>query len=92
MLSCYVEEIWGRIWAKWIWVLSVEKMVWRCGEMSREGKYERLWAWRCTIRDLEKQFGFDVKNHSCPADVETISLGSQGQAFCQRDQDKCIAH
>lgn len=54
MLSCCVGEIWGRIWDKWIWVLSVEKTVWRCGKMSREGKYERLWAWRCRRRDLEK--------------------------------------
>lgn len=69
-----VGEIWGRIWDKWIWVSSVEKMVWRCGKMTREGKYERLWAWRCRRRDLEKKFGFDVKNHSFPADVENNIL------------------
>lgn len=59
--------------------------------MTREGKYERLWAWRGRRTDLGKQFGFDVKNHSFPAGVESnileplrtnvLSKGS-GQMHC----------
>lgn len=102
MLSCRVEEIWGRIWDKWVWVLSVEKTVWRCGEMSREGKYEKLWAWRCR-RDLEKQFGFGVKNYSCPADAEnnileqsrtSILSKRSGQMHCslkEQEERTCVS-
>lgn len=58
--------------------------------MIREGKCERLLAWRGR-RELEKQFRFDVKNHSFPVDVESnfleqsntniLSMGS-GQIHC----------
>lgn len=42
VLGKYEEE-----YDKWITAAcGCGKTVWRCGKMSREGKYKSLWAWR----------------------------------------------
>lgn len=38
-------------------------------------------AWRGKRRDLEKQFGFDVRNHNFPAGAESIILSNQRQKY-----------
>lgn len=58
-----------------------KKKLSRCEKMSKEGKYERPpLAWRCRI-DLEKPFGFAVRNHNFPAGAESIILSNQRQKY-----------